>query len=67
MLVYQIKDIQNNVQYIKDNCYKNNMVWIAEFHKSNLIYSKNLWEENKIYLSSKLSIDAYERIEKFKD
>lgn len=65
MLVYQIKDIQKNVQYIKDNCYKNNMVWIAEFHKSNLIYSKNLWEENKIYLSSKLSIDAYEKIEKF--
>jgi hypothetical protein len=64
MLVYQIKDIQKNIQYIKENCYKNNIVWVGEFHKSDLIYSKNLWEENKIYIANKLSVDSYEKIEK---
>lgn len=65
MIYSQIKEIENNVKYIKNKCYKNNVIFSSEFYKSPIIYNQNLWEENKIYLINLLSIDSYNEIEKF--
>lgn len=65
MLYFQIKEIEMNMQYIKKYCTKGNLTWTGEFHKSNLIYNNNLWEDNKIYLSKEISNDDYNAIEKF--
>jgi hypothetical protein len=65
MLYYQIRNIEENINYLRANCYKNNLILSAEFYKSTLIYSENLWENNKIFLAGKLKIDNYNEIEKF--
>lgn len=65
MLYFQIKEIEGNMQYIKNNCAKNNFIWSGEFHKSNLVYEHNLWSENKIYFVKRLSNDDYNAFEKF--
>lgn len=65
MLYFQIKEIEKNMDYIKEYCAKDNFTQLGEFHKSKLVYNKNLWDENKIYLSRKINNDNYDNIEKF--
>lgn len=65
MIYYQIKDIENNIEYVKKNCYKENLLISHEFYKSNLIYNKNLWDESKTYLVKKMSTDTYNKVERF--
>ena len=65
IIVNQIKEIEHNIENLRDNAAKENLVWAGEFYKSQLVFDENYWNKSKSLLMKKISNDYYNQIEEF--